>query len=313
MPSECHEAYPVAMIPYINMLPYRVLGTPPRCCWHEYVPRESVEALATGKVLAAAVPVGALPVLGASVEPLGQYGIAARESSMSVLFFSDRSFDQVSVRDRMQLTPDSATSVRLLRLLLSRCNPSSDALRTGDDGKDVGELIIGDRALKTMHAWRRNGDRGVRPGGNYGHYPHVTDLATRWYQHYRRPFVFARWMIRCDAPLEARTILLDWLDNFKAREDALVARAIPFAARHLGLSKTCMAEYYQCLRRVLDDDDLAGQALFLQEIRQRKIGRVEHPSVFAPDSTSLDRTALPGNPIAADKGFAPDMDAGPTH
>jgi predicted solute-binding protein len=79
----CSKTYPVAMIPYANMLPYRILGTPPHCCWHDYVPRDSVAALLAGKVMAAAVPVGALPGLAGWVEPLGRYGIAARESSMS--------------------------------------------------------------------------------------------------------------------------------------------------------------------------------------------------------------------------------------
>lgn len=310
MPSGCHKAYPVAMIPYINMQPYRARGPPPRCCWHDYVPRDSVEALATGKVLVAAVPVGALPGLGASVEPLGQYGIAARESSMSVLFFSERPFDRVSVRDRMQLTSDSATSVRLLHLLLGRRQPSPGERRLRGAGNDVGELIIGDRALKTMHVWRKNGGGDGMPREGHDHYSHVTDLATCWHQLYRRPFVFARWMIRRDAPPEARAILLEWLDKFKAREEALVLRAIPVAARQTGLPATCIANYFQCLRRVLDEDDLAGQTLFLQEIRRTQIDRVGHPNAFSPGSTSGSRIAFRGNPIIAGKGFAHDMDAG---
>ncbi len=313
MTSECHTPWPVAMIPYINMLPYRLLAPPPGCCLCDYVPRDSVAALTTGKVLAAAVPVGALPGLGRRVEPLGQFGIAAREFSMSVLFFSNRPFGQVSAMDRMRLTPDSATSVRLLHLLLQGHKPSPGEMLCAAGGDDVGELIIGDRALKALPTRGRYGGGIDRPLEANGGFSHVTDLATRWYQLYRHPFVFARWVIRRDAPSAARTVLLEWLDEFKRREEGLVSRAIPIAARQLGLPENDIADYFQCLRRVLDKEDLAGQALFLQEIRRKRIDRVGPPNALLPgDDKSDRRLSLPGNPVAAESGFAHEMATGST-
>ncbi len=309
MDAECHTVWPVAMIPYINMLPYRLLSSPPGCCWYDYVPRDSVAALSAGKVLAAAVPVGALPGLGDIVEPLGQFGIAARDYSMSVLFFSNKPFGQVSVMDRMRLTPDSATSVRLLHLLLHRHKPSPEEMLSAG-GEQVGELIIGDRALKALHARRRHGDGIDRPAEENGGFPHVTDLATRWFKLYRHPFVFARWVIRRDAPSAARTVLLEWLDEFKRREEGLVARAIPIAARQLGLPENAVADYFQCVRRVLDKEALAGQALFLQEIRRKQIDILGPPNAMLTGvDKSGQRLSLQANPVAAKSGLVHDMAA----
>ena len=312
MTSERHPAWPVAMIPYINMLPYRLLAPPPGCRWHDYVPRDSVAALSTGKVLAAAVPVGALPGLECCVEPLGQFGIAARECSMSVLFFSNKPFERVGVMDRMRLTPDSATSVRLLHLLLHRHAPSpEEMLGAGDE--DVGALVIGDRALKALHARQKHGGGIERPSEANGAFPHVTDLATRWFKLYRHPFVFARWVIRRDAPSEARAALLEWLNEFRHREAGLVSRAIPIAARQLRLPENDIAAYFQCLRRVLNAEDLEGQALFLQEIRRKQIESLGPPNALLQGVDKSDgRLSLPGNPVAVEGGFTHDMAAGST-
>ena len=309
MPSKPPEAYPVAMIPYINMLPYRMLGIPPGCCWHQLVPRESVSALATGRVLAAAVPVGALPGLSALVEPLGQYGIAAREASMSVLFFSDKPFDQISVRDSMRITPESATSVRLLHLLLKRRDPSNGIPRLRKAAREVGELVIGDQALKAMQAWRRDSNEG-RPSVRNRGFTHVTDLATRWHQLYRLPFVFARWVVRRDAPPEARAILLEWLEAFRTREAVLVSQSIPIAARRLGLSEGCLEDYYRCLGRVLDEADLAGQSLFLRALRRSPFDDAGRAGARENGATCRSYAGLSGNPHAAPTGLSRDWGAG---
>lgn len=274
MPAEGSKTYPVAMIPYINMLPYRLLGTPPNCRWHDLVPRASVEALSSGRVLAAAVPVGALPGLGNSVEPLGAFGIAARGASMSVLFFSDRPFERMRVTHHLRLSPESATSVRLLYLLLDRQTPSCGGDSGGVDRDAAGVLVIGDRALRAIQRRWRGGGYSADPVDAGAGFAYVTDLATRWFQLFRRSFVFARWVIRRDAPLEARDILLEWLETFKTREAALVSQAIPIAARQLELPEPVAVDYYRCLGRVLDEEDLEGQERFLQEIETRSIDRL---------------------------------------
>lgn len=301
----CSKTYPVAMIPYANMLPYRILGTPPHCCWHDYVPRDSVAALLAGKVMAAAVPVGALPGLADWVEPLGRYGIAARESSMSVIFFSARPFERIRLDERMHLTPDSATSVRLLYLLLSGLQQPGVEHAARIKGDAVGELIIGDRAMLRLNAWRQAGRGNDTLRKTTKSYPHVTDLATCWYAAYGRPFVFARWVIRRDAPSEARTIMMDWLDQFELQEDALISRSIPLAAQRLGLPEAWFEEYYQCLRRVLRTEDLEGQALFLEEIRRRQIDRFVQPALSEKNGVGSGPMKGPGRLVANGQRVAP--------
>ena len=48
-------SYPIAMIPYINMAPYRKMGPPAKCHFVSLVPKKSIEALQKGSVMAAAV------------------------------------------------------------------------------------------------------------------------------------------------------------------------------------------------------------------------------------------------------------------
>ncbi|MGD8703366.1 MAG: hypothetical protein PVH26_13110, partial [Desulfosarcina sp.] len=76
---------PVAMIPYANMAPYRQLGAPRDCHFVTLVPKASVDALVSGQVTAAAVPVGGMCRLAGIIETVGHFGIAAKGASMSVL------------------------------------------------------------------------------------------------------------------------------------------------------------------------------------------------------------------------------------
>ena len=261
--------FPVAMIPYLNMAPYRELGTPAGCRFVPLVPSRSIEALRSNAVIAAAVPVGGLPALNGLTDFLGNFGIAAAEQSMSVLFFSRRPLSAMGSETRIQVTGESASSVRLLYLLLAyhRGVDGLPRLAAPDEPVD-GELLIGDRALLRMKAHQAS-----RPESITGReYPHVTDLASAWFAQHKLPFVFARWVVRRDAPAEARAALESWLDEFKAREDELVARATPAAAAELGLDPQAVLAYFRVIRRCLDETDSAGQELFLEECRRYGLG-----------------------------------------
>ncbi len=96
-------------------------------------------------------------------------------------------------------------------------------------------------------------------------YPFVTDLAEEWHVACQLPFVFARWVVRRDAPQAVREALLRWLREFRARETELVAEIIPDEAVRLGLSQEVVAEYHRGIQRVLGPDQLAGQERFLEQ------------------------------------------------
>jgi predicted solute-binding protein len=253
------------MIPYTNMAPYRELGPPAGCHFVPLVPRRSIDALFNHAVIAAAVPVGGLPALAGLTDFLGNFGIAAREQSMSVVFFSNVPLIEMGERNRILVTGESASSVRLLYLLLAYHHGVDDLPRLAvPDEPAEGELLIGDRALRRMLA-HRTIQAGSRPRDEF---VHATDLASAWFAQHKLPFVFARWVVRRDAPAQARAALESWLSEFKTREEELAGQAAPKAAVELELDPQTVQTYFHVIRRCLDETDSAGQELFLSECRR---------------------------------------------
>lgn len=249
---------PVAMIPYANMAPYRQLGPPEGCHFVPLVPKASIEALMTGTVAAAAVPVGGLARLAGIVETMGRFGIAAQGASMSVLLFSRCPFEHLHAPRTLRLTSESASSVRLLYLLLGHTVGFNRLPRlAAEDQPPDAELLIGDRALI----------RDALPANDNG-LIQVTDLSQVWFEHFGLPFVFARWVVRKDTPDAIRAAIIRWLEAFKIEEPLLVDQAVPVAAQRLDLAPEVIKRYFQVIRRCLDDGDLQGQQRFFQELEQ---------------------------------------------
>jgi predicted solute-binding protein len=122
-----------------------------------------------------------------------------------------------------------------------------------------GELVIGDTALRWLHTYERE--------GQVKEYAHVADLAALWDLRHRLPFVFARWVVRKDAPDSVRSNLERWLETFAGEEPALIERSVPKTALQLNLPDDFMRRYLKVIRRCLDPSDVAGQARFQSEWR----------------------------------------------
>ncbi|MEJ2659884.1 MAG: hypothetical protein P8Z73_04040 [Desulfobacteraceae bacterium] len=259
------RALPIAMIPYANMAPFLEMGPPEGCVFTECLPRQSIEALKEKRVWAAAVPVGGLALLSGETQFLGRYGIAVKECAMSVLFFSDRPFEQFHRPLTIGLTGESASSVRLLYLLLGYQNGFQAVPRLApSDQTGNGYLVIGDRALQ----WAREFDRTGAVRG----FRHAADLAVLWYRRFRLPFVFARWVVHNQAPSEFKEILQAWLHRFSQLEPELIVRAAPRVARRLDLSQAYAERYLRIIRRCLTAEDEAGQQRFQEELKPRGSG-----------------------------------------
>lgn len=254
-------AYPIAMIPYANMAPFRELGPPKDCTLVDCLPRNSIQALKDKQVWAAAVPVGGLAYLEEETTFIGQFGVAVKEQAMSVLFFSDRPFESFSHPLTIGLTGESASSVRLLYLLLGYQNGfESMPCLVSNAERGNGYLVIGDRALDWAQAFEKTGAaRG---------YTHVKDLAAQWYDRFQLPFVFARWVVRVDAPESVKTALHHWLQCFAGKEDYLIKRAAPAVAADLQLPVDYVQQYLRVIRRCLSQEDMDGQALFQKEMKK---------------------------------------------
>ena len=248
---------PVAMIPFTNMAPYRQLGAPRGCRFVPVVPRASIGALLSGEVVAAAVPVGGLAELDGVVETVGRFGIAAEGASMSVLFFSRVSFEEMHYPRTIRVTGESASSVRLLYLLLGNIHGFNRLPQIVADGRvPDGELLIGDRALV----------KGQTAGDAQPIF--ISDLSQKWFDIHRLPFVFARWVVRKDASEAIKSAMFEWLDEFRAREPSLVEQAVPEAAGTLNLPPEIIRRYFQVIRRSLDERDIRGQQLFFRQFEE---------------------------------------------
>jgi chorismate dehydratase len=257
--------FPIAMIPYANMAPFQELGPPAGCVFMECFPRQSIQALTEKSVWAAAVPVGGLALLQDKISFLGRYGIAVKERAMSVLFFSDCPFEQFRRPLTVGLTGQSASSVRLLYLLLGyRHGFHAVPHLAPPDRTSNGYLVIGDQALQ----WAREYDQ---TGAAHG-YIHVVDLAALWHQRFQLPFVFARWVVHNQAPQAVKDVLLNWLQRFSQMEPELIIRAAPQVARRLDLPVDYAERYLRVIRRCLAVEDESGQLRFQEEIKHHGSG-----------------------------------------
>lgn len=250
--------FPVAMIPYANMAPYRMQGPPVGCHFVDLQPRESIAALTDGRVLAACVPVGGLKQVAECTRLVGSYGIAVRERAMSVLFLAQHPLSKIQPHHRLHLTSASASSVRLLMLLLGyRLGFERLPELVSDPQAADGILLIGDRALVA----------GQKPDAAW---PNITDLAEAWFSLTGLPFVFARWVVRSDTPSEMQTALETWLECYRVQEAALIEQAVPLVSRSLNLDPAVSRTYLQLIRRCLDQSDLDGQERFLEDLDAHK-------------------------------------------
>lgn len=238
--------------PYLNTRAFVHHRPPGMFRFLPLTPREAVPALLAGKAIAGLVPVGGLSELGFEVDLLGHYGIASPGPAQSVLLLSKRPFDSLGASQRVRLSADSMSSVRLLYLLLASRKGRRALPRPAAEGEAFdAELVIGDRALQP----------GIRSA-----WPHVTDLAEAWQARHQLPMVFARWVVHRRASSSMRAHLAWWLSAYALREEALRDRAAAEDYAMAGLDPPSARAYLGGLRHVLTEEDLAGQARYEQEL-----------------------------------------------
>lgn len=182
--------------------------------------------------------------------------ISAAGAVDSIQLFSRVPFERVR---SVAVTPHSATSVALLRVLLGPGprftvldgDPTA-ALREVD-----GVLLIGDEALQ-----------GRRAGG-YG--AHATDLGERWTRATGLPMVFAVWAARRDLDPERRptvTRLEAMLTEAQRRYAADPGAVVSAAARRFPFPAEYIATYLRRLSYGFGDAERAGLSRFLGLARE---------------------------------------------
>lgn len=242
--------------PYLNTRAFVHHGAPEGCRLLALPPSEAGEAIAGGRAVAGVVPVAGLARLAEAVEYLGAYGISCPGPAQSVLLFSNCPFKRIDASTRIRLSTDSMSSVRLLYLLLAYRFDARPLPRPVQPGEPTdGELVIGDAALRRVHD----------PA-----YEFVTDLADLWVRHHGLPMVFARWVIRRNAPRELRARLRLWLSAYRFREAGLLDRTALEDHARAGLTPARTRRYLAGIRTMLRAEDLSGQRRYLDELARRR-------------------------------------------
>ena len=177
-------------------------------------PRALGEAVAAGRLDAGPLALADGIRLEGAVSLL-PFGIATRERAQSVFLFSTRPMAELGGA-RIAVTGETATSVRLLRILLAFRDEVARPELVPLDAPTDAVLLIGDAALRARH--------GVWPR------PLCFDLGEEWTRWTGLPCVFAAWAVRRDVGSEARTALAGALDE--ALEAGL--RDLPAIARARG-------------------------------------------------------------------------------
>ena len=193
---------------------------------------------------------------------LPDFSVAVLGRVYSVNLFSRIPFEEV---ESVALTTESATSVRLLKLLLG----PERTYRREEGGLELlerydGVLLIGDRAIKAYTGLLERLPESVhelpeRPRG-----VHVTDLAAVWYRRTRLPFVFALWAYRKEAPPPPEVLA----ELRRARREGLANLGVVAQreAQRLGVAWPLLLHYLWNFRYHLEAPDRDGLAAFAEAI-----------------------------------------------
>ena len=240
--------YPVRVgeLSYQNTVPFRLDGR-----WNTMPclsPRLLARWAEEGSIDAGVIPVVEAWRLEKDFEPVGQFGIAARNRVLSVVLYSRKPWTELD-RGRIGLTDQTATSARLLQTLLTVRDGLRPNFREGFRPTDDARLLIGDSALTPEPGFLRD-------------FPHAIDLAEEWHRWQGTSFVFARWMVRKSVSTYWKGLLEEALEASLEAFDRNRENMCRQAARALRLPASRMEDYYDGLVYRLTESERRGEALF---------------------------------------------------
>jgi chorismate dehydratase len=235
-----------ARIPYANAAPFYALWADAPFAVRNLVPRELGREAEAGGVDLGLMATGDFLRLQDRFELLAPpMGVAARGPVQSVVLYSRRPAGALH-RGLISVTPETSTSIRLLRLLLDVRRGLDDVryIRGLEPRQADALLMIGDRAMRM---------RNQRPEG----FTHTLDLGADWLEWTGLAFVYAVWAVR-------RALAVDLkgeLGRFLEASLAAGASTLPEVARQQTEPGWPVEEMEAYLRRFhyrLGPDDLAG-------------------------------------------------------
>jgi len=160
--------------------------------------------------------------------------IATRDQVKSVMLFSKEGWGDLHNKT-IGITDDTATSVRLLQVLLEKkygVKAVFERMHAGvnDVSKFDAVLLIGDEALhRNKH-------------GLVG-FDLVFDLAREWYEWKKLPFVFAVWAVKKSLPAETKQELVSLIENSLEQSEEHFGEIGGLHGKEIGLTKNEVEEY----------------------------------------------------------------------
>jgi chorismate dehydratase len=238
-----------ARIPYANAAPFYALWREAPFAVRNLAPRDLGHEAESGTVDLGLMAAADYLRLGDRFELLGPMGVAARGPVQSVLLFSRKPAGALG-GGIISVTPETSTSIRLLRLLLGvrRSLEGVRYIRGLEPAQADGLLLIGDRAMRR---------RRQPPDG----FTHTLDLGQDWLEWTGLSFVYAVWAVRRGLEPAVKQELRDFL------EASLTAGLadLPEVARQQtepGWSLPEMEAYLRRFHYRLGPEDLAGLKRF---------------------------------------------------
>lgn len=234
----------VGRVPYLNCEPfYHALDHPTVL---DLPPRALGEAARRGEIDAGPLSLVDGWQLADAFTPL-DFGIAVRREARSVLLFSRRPLDRLDGA-AIAVSPETSTSVLLLRVLLALRHGVAPRAWVGLEDEADARLLIGDGALRAR-------------GRLEAMYPHRIDLALEWRAWTGLPFVFARWVVRRSCPPEEIEAFAEALGTAVDQGMRALA-AIGTKRRELGLTPEEVAEYLRGFTYRLGGAEAEAEAEF---------------------------------------------------
>ncbi|MBI2915385.1 MAG: menaquinone biosynthesis protein [Elusimicrobia bacterium] len=241
----------IAEIPYLNCAPFYwnkdMLGNL-RIQWISNSPKELGRLAKQGKIDAGPISLVDSFQLEDRFEPLGNFGIAVKNSAKSVLLFSKKPIPSLG-GGVIGLTPQSVTSIKLLQLILELKYGIQARYHEGFHRSDDAQLRIGDEALQMA---ARNGKSLV------------VDLGEEWIQWQNLPFVFARWVVRRSIETESKKTLSLWLQRNLESSGKKYEKAIGWYRKEKKSKAPKAEEYLKDFNYVLGKKEKKAIAVFGQ-------------------------------------------------
>jgi chorismate dehydratase len=254
-PARVSTATVAARIPYANCAPFYALWAEAPFAVRNLTPRELGREAEAGRVDLGVMAAGDFIRLRDTFELLGPFGVAARGPVQSVILYSRRPASALAGA-LVSVTPETATSIRLLHLLLDvrRGLEGVRYLRGLEPAQADALLLIGDAAMRM---------RDRRPEG----FTRTLDLGADWLEWTGLSFVYAVWAVRRSLEPAVKQDLRTFLDSSLAAGLA----SLPEVARSQtapGWRPEEVEAYLRHFRYRLGPDELAGLERYERLVRE---------------------------------------------